>query len=78
MTNIIIGAGITILLAMLTYIVSLATQVAKNRNMIIQEVTRSTIEDTHHKDELDAIKASLEKIEGKLDILTQELLGNGK
>lgn len=77
MTNIFIGSGLTILLAMIAYIVSLATQVAKNRNMIIEERTRSISEDRHHKSELDTIKDELKGINEKLDTLITNLMGNG-
>ncbi len=78
MTNYLVGAAVTILLAIITYMVKLSSQVQKNTNMIIEEKTRSISEDKHHKSELDKIEKQLAKIINKLEILTKELLGNGK
>ena len=78
MTNVLIGASITILLAIIGYMVKLSSETQKNRNMIIEERTRSIAEDKHHKGELDEIKKQLETITQKIDLLIKDLIGNGK
>ena len=75
--SILLGSGLTVLLALIGWMYNLSVRVSNNRNDITAESVRSKAEDNHHKSELDTIKDTLKDINTKLDILTRELLGNG-
>lgn len=75
--SVLLGSGLTILLALIGWMYNLSVRVSNNRNDITAESVRSKSEDRHHQGELDAIKDSLKSINIKLDKIVHELLGNG-